>query len=66
MPYLVLPLSHLVNRCLCEGVFRDVLKTARVVPVYEKGSRDFLSSYRPISKVPLLSQVLGAVMAQLQ
>lgn len=65
MPYLVLPLSHLVNRCLCEGVLRNVLKTARVVSVYEKGSRDLPSSYRPISMV-LLSQVLGAVMAQLQ
>lgn len=64
MPYLVLPLSHLVNRFLCEGVLRDVLKTARVVPVYEKGSRDLPSSYRPM--VPILSQVLGAVMAQLQ
>lgn len=42
----MLPLSHLVNRprCLCEGVFRDVLKTARVAPVYEKGSQDLPAS----------------------
>lgn len=43
LPENVSPLTHLVNRYLCEGFFPVPLKIARVVPVYKKGSRDLPS-----------------------
>ncbi|XP_054281282.1 uncharacterized protein LOC128998951 [Macrosteles quadrilineatus] len=59
-PDIMLTLTHLINRCLAEGIFPDVFKIARVIPVYKNGPRDSPSSYRPISLV--LSKVLEAVM----
>lgn len=45
LPEIVSPLTYLVNRCLCKGVFSDVLKKP--------------SSYRP-SLMSVLSKVLDA------
>lgn len=56
------PLSHLVNVCLVEGRFPDSLKIARVVPVYKKGDRSLVSSYRPIAIIPAFAKIFETVM----
>ena len=48
-------LTHLVNLSLLSGTFPDLLKIARVVPVFKSGDRRLLSNYRPISILPILS-----------
>lgn len=58
---IVVPLTHCINKCLIEGVFPEVLKLSRVVPIYKKGERNCPSSYRPISLTPVLSKVLESV-----
>ena len=58
---IVLPLTHCINKCISEGVFPDILKLSRVVPVYKKGDKDSASSYRPISIIPVFGKIFESV-----
>ena len=49
------PLSYLFNLSFSLGVVRDMIKIARVIPVYKAGNRTIMSNYRPIS---LLSRMV--------
>eukprot|EP00733_Pompholyxophrys_punicea_P000120 Pompholyxophrys_punicea_v1_NODE_18_length_5920_cov_44.741176.p2 type:complete len:454 gc:universal NODE_18_length_5920_cov_44.741176:4094-5455(+) len=50
-------LFHLINLSLESSTFPDLLKIARVVPIYKKGARTDASNYRPISILPLISKL---------
>ncbi|KAG5879506.1 hypothetical protein JTB14_004731 [Gonioctena quinquepunctata] len=53
------PLSHIVNHSFQVGVFPDVLKISKILPIYKgKGSRQDCGNYRPIA---LLSQFAKVV-----
>ena len=51
------PLSYIFNLSLENGVFPDVLKTVKVTPIYNKGSREEPGKYRPISVLPVIAKV---------
>ena len=51
------PLSIIFNDCLNNGKFPHEWKKANVVPVYEKGSKQRLKSYRPISLLPICNKI---------
>ena len=61
---LVVPITHLINLSLSEGVFPDTFKQAIVSPLLKKHSlpKDDLSSYRPISNLNFISKVLEKVL----
>ena len=42
------PLTCILNLSLEFGVFPDVLKIGKVIPLYKKGAHDIFSNYRPI------------------
>jgi hypothetical protein len=46
--YIAEPLSLIFNQCLCEGTFPEKVKTAKVCPAYESGSKNEFTNYRPI------------------
>ena len=50
-------LTHLVNESLKSGTFPQVLKAARVVPIYKSGKKSIRENYRPISNLSVLSKI---------
>jgi hypothetical protein len=56
------PLTKVINGCLAQGTFPDDLKRARTVPIYKKGDKAAVSSFRPISILPVLGKLLEKIM----
>ena len=55
-------LAHVVNSSFEQGVFPQALKTAKVVPVHEGGSKTDIKNYRPISLLATFSKVFEKLM----
>ena len=53
------PLSRLYNCCMREGYY--CFKTARVIPVFKGEDPTLFSNYRPVSVLPVLSQIFERV-----
>ena len=52
IPYIVVPLKHIFNLSLLNGVVPDSMKIARVIPLFKSGNTKEFSNYRPISLLP--------------
>ena len=50
-------LAKLINECLLLGVFPDVVKIARVTPLFKSGDKSFCDNYRPISMLSHIAKV---------
>ena len=50
-------LSRLYNCCIREGYYPSCFKVARVVPVFKSEDQTMFSNYRPVSVLPVLSQI---------
>ena len=60
---LVSPLvANLINSSFEEGVFPEVLKVARVIPLHKSGDKSVIGNFRPISVLPVLSKIFEKVM----
>ena len=55
------PLCILVNRSLAEGIFPDMMKIAKIIPLHKGGDSQITDNYRPISLLPVISKVLERV-----
>ena len=55
------PLAHIVNLSISSGIFPEFLKIARVIPVFKSGDRRLMSNYRPVSVLPIFSNVFERV-----
>jgi hypothetical protein len=53
-----IPLSHIFNLSITDGIFPNKLKTSRTVPIFKSGNHCLCDNYRPISLLPSLSKVL--------
>ena len=58
IPYIVVPLKHIFNLSILNGVFPDSMKIARVIPLFKTGNTKEFSNYRPISLLPQFSKIL--------
>merc|ERR1712237_243233 len=58
------PLSRLLNCCIRGGFYPGAFKVARVVPVFEGEDPTEFSNYRPVSVLPVLSQVFERVLKE--
>ena len=56
-PSIAFPLCHIFNMSFTTGIFPCAWKTAKVIPVYKKGSRHVPANYRLISLLPCVSKV---------
>ena len=61
-PYISDMLSHIFNKSFSEGIFPQKLKYAFVLPLHKSGSKLLLTNYRPISILPVLSNILEQLM----
>lgn len=55
------PLTYIFNVCLKQGIFPDKFKLAIVKPLYNPGSKDNVSNYRPISLLCNFSKILEKI-----
>jgi hypothetical protein len=53
--------AQLINESFSEGTFPDILKVARVIPIFKAGRRDIIANYRPISTLHFLSKVFEKI-----
>ena len=53
--------SKLINNSFSRGIFPNVLKVARVIPIYKSGEKNIVSNYRPISTLHFLGKVFEKV-----
>jgi len=61
--YVLAPLlSNVKNECICDGVFPDNLKIAKVVPIFKLGDSDIPTIHRPISVLTYLSKIFEKVL----
>lgn len=50
-------LSQIINKCFRSGVFPDVLKIAKVSPLFKSNDFTEMSNYRPISLISVFAKV---------
>ena len=43
------PISNICNKSFASGIFPDILKISKVIPIHKKDSKLRVSNYRPIS-----------------
>ena len=55
------PLSIIINRSLCSGIFPSKLKLAKVIPLYKKEDQRVFGNYRPISLLSSISKIFEKV-----
>ena len=56
--HLIAPfISSIFNRCVTNGTYPDILKVARVVPLFKSGDSSSPSSYRPISTLCIFNKI---------
>ena len=56
-----LPLCVIFNKSLSSGVYPDLMKLAKVIPLHKGGEMDICDNYHPISLLPVISKVLEKV-----
>ena len=61
LPHIKKPLTFLINSSLKDGAFPDVLKVAKVVPIYKKNKREDMRNYRQISILSIFSKVFEKI-----
>ena len=55
------PLFHTLKLSLKDGVFPQLMKIAKVIPIFKKGDASLLKNYRPISLLPIFSKIYERV-----
>ena len=59
---IVVPLCRLINLSFSTGVFPDILKVAKVIPLHKGGSTEELNNYRPISLLSIFDKIIEKIM----
>ena len=56
------PLLSLLNMSFSQGIFPDIFKIAKVIPLYKKQDRYLTENYRPISLLSYISKIFEKLM----
>ena len=52
------------NHSMCLGVFPDMMKIARIIPIHKAGDKTIVSNYRPISILSVFSKITEKIVHQ--
>ncbi|XP_037929884.1 uncharacterized protein LOC119664481, partial [Teleopsis dalmanni] len=63
-PFIISPLTHIINYCITTSTFPVAWKQAKVIPTEKKVNASLVSDYRPISILSSLSKVCEAIMSE--
>ncbi len=55
------PLTIVINQMLNTGIFLDLLKIAKVIPIYKKDDETIFNNYIPISLLLAISKIFEKV-----
>ncbi len=58
---LIKPLTVIIKQMFKTGIFPDMLKIARVIPLYKKDDKCSFSNYHPISLLLAISKIFEKV-----
>ena len=61
-PVIVPHVVKLINKSFELGVYPNLLKLAKVIPIFKAGSKLEVNNYRPISLLPTLSKIIEKLM----
>ena len=56
--YFIRPLVHIYNISLQTGIFPDMMKIAKIRPLFKKGDRQNMQNYRPIYILTSFTKIL--------
>lgn len=59
---IIKPLVTLFNQCINSGIYPDVLKITKVIPIPKNGVSKELNNLRPISLVPIISKIFETIL----
>ena len=55
-------LTLIINQMITTGVFPDLFKISKIIPLFKKGDSSLLSNYRPISLLPTISKIFERIL----
>ena len=55
---LSVPLTYLINLAFETGIFPDILKTAKLIPIFKKGDQQDCNNYSPISLLSNIAKII--------
>ena len=54
-------LAFIFNKCVDEGLFPNLMKLSKIIPVFKSGERCDPTNFRPISILPVLSKIFEKI-----
>lgn len=58
----LIPFTILINLIFTTGIFPDVFKHSKVIPLYKKGDPSLLDNFRPISIIPIFAKIIEIIL----
>ena len=64
LPYILSPITHIINHCITTSTFPQLWKMGSITPVAKKANAATPADFRPIAILPCLSKVFEMSLAQ--